>query len=323
MNADTSAIMVAIATLDRSSQPLLKKAAGIARQRDSALHVVHVIAMPFAPPMQVGGDVAEASRASVRDSERRLAQLVKSAGLRNLDVQTTVVWDYPASDAIVRQVFAHRPALLVIESQRHHRLARMVLSNTDWDLIRHCPCPLLISKRKMQSARPQVIAALDPYHSRAKPARLDAEILKAAVAYAGSANRVTAFHSYALPMLVEGSHEPYLPILTPEELAEHEKSLAKTVRKSTARYEIPEENVVLMRGDVGQTLPRLVKRTPADLVAMGAVSRSGLKRLFIGNTAERLIDKLDCDVLIVKPPGFKSPVPRRPVRLLPYPPYPL
>jgi universal stress protein E len=37
---------------------------------------------------------------------------------------------------------------------------------------------------------------------------------------------------------------------------------------------------------------------------MGAVSRSGLKRLFLGNTAEEVLDKLSCDVLIVKPPGF-------------------
>jgi universal stress protein E len=40
---------------------------------------------------------------------------------------------------------------------------------------------------------------------------------------------------------------------------------------------------------------------------MGAVSRSRLERLLIGNTAEHVLDELDCDVLIVKPPGFKSP----------------
>jgi universal stress protein E len=44
---------------------------------------------------------------------------------------------------------------------------------------------------------------------------------------------------------------------------------------------------------------------------MGAVSRSGLKRLFVGSTAERMIDHLGCDVLVLKPAGFKSPVSRR------------
>jgi universal stress protein E len=45
---------------------------------------------------------------------------------------------------------------------------------------------------------------------------------------------------------------------------------------------------------------------------MGAVARTGLKRLLIGNTAERMLDRLSCDVLIVKPRGFNNTVARRP-----------
>ncbi len=327
MNDKPSTIMVAVATLERTAHPLLKKAAAIARQRGAALHVVHVIAQRFGPPVigQPGADAGGTFKEARADSERRLAQLVKIPKLRNLDVQTTVVWDYPASDAIVRQVLTHRPALLVIESQRQGRLARIVLSNTDWDLIRNCPCPLLLSKRELHSVRPRVIAALDPFHTHAKAGRLDAEILNQAVAHAGSPKRVTAFHSHVVSNLryLEATHEPYVPVMTPEQLATYEHKIDKTLRKSADRYDIPGENVMLLRGDVVQTLPRLAKRLNADLIAMGAVSRSGLQRLFIGNTAERLLDKLDCDVLVVKPPRFKSPVSRRRRQPLPYPPYPM
>ena len=44
---------------------------------------------------------------------------------------------------------------------------------------------------------------------------------------------------------------------------------------------------------------------------MGAISRSGLKRLVIGDTAERILDALSCDVLVIKPAQFKSRVPAR------------
>jgi len=40
------------------------------------------------------------------------------------------------------------------------------------------------------------------------------------------------------------------------------------------------------------------------------MSRRGLKRLFIGNSAERLLDDLHCDVLVVKPPKFSARLPR-------------
>jgi universal stress protein E len=44
---------------------------------------------------------------------------------------------------------------------------------------------------------------------------------------------------------------------------------------------------------------------------MGAVSRRGADRIFIGNTAEKVIDRVKCDVLVVKPAKFRSQVPRR------------
>jgi hypothetical protein len=43
---------------------------------------------------------------------------------------------------------------------------------------------------------------------------------------------------------------------------------------------------------------------------MGAISRSGYKRLLIGNTPERILDELSCDVMVVKPAKFRSRVPR-------------
>jgi universal stress protein E len=57
---------------------------------------------------------------------------------------------------------------------------------------------------------------------------------------------------------------------------------------------------------------------------MGAISRSGLKRVFIGNTAEQLLDRLPCDLLIVKPAEFVSRVPitRRGARVVTIQPVP-
>ena len=47
------------------------------------------------------------------------------------------------------------------------------------------------------------------------------------------------------------------------------------------------------------------------MVVMGAISRSGLKRLVIGNIAEQVLDALPCDVLVMKPANFKSRVKSR------------
>ena len=52
------------------------------------------------------------------------------------------------------------------------------------------------------------------------------------------------------------------------------------------------------------------KRERSAIVAMGVVSRSGLKRFFIGNTAEFVMDAVTADILVVKPPDFDSRIPR-------------
>ena len=41
---------------------------------------------------------------------------------------------------------------------------------------------------------------------------------------------------------------------------------------------------------------------------MGTVARTGIPGLLIGNTAETILQRVDCSVLAVKPDGFVSPV---------------
>jgi universal stress protein E len=64
-----------------------------------------------------------------------------------------------------------------------------------------------------------------------------------------------------------------------------------------------------MLGSAVDLLSEEAERVRADIVVMGAVARSRLKRLFIGSTAERVLDHLPCDVLIVKPADFTSDLP--------------
>jgi universal stress protein E len=324
MARSRSTIMVAISAMDSSALPLLRKALQLARQRSASLELLHVIALPYGPVLGANTSVRQAVRDAVKEAEKKLEKLATSAKVRGLSVRKTVVWDYPASDAIVRQVLRRRPALLLAESQRHSRLSRVILSNTDWDLIRNCPCPLLLSKRSKWPKRPNVLAALDPFHAHAKPAALDDAILTHAVSIAGNGRRVRACHAHVMSQLlvIEGVHEPYWVTMPPSEQKAFDSRLRAALERETRRHAIPDANVLTVREAPENGLPRLAKKMRADVVIMGAVSRTGLKRLFIGNTAERVIDAIDADVLIVKPRGFRTAVNRRPARLMPFPPYP-
>ena len=64
----------------------------------------------------------------------------------------------------------------------------------------------------------------------------------------------------------------------------------------------------LVEGNARVAIPELARACEAELIVMGTVGRTGIPGYFIGNTAEAIFGRIDCDILAVKPPGFVSPV---------------
>jgi len=64
----------------------------------------------------------------------------------------------------------------------------------------------------------------------------------------------------------------------------------------------------LLLGPPEQVIPQIAEREGIELIVMGTVARTGIPGLLIGNTAERILDGVACDVLTIKPEGFITPV---------------
>jgi universal stress protein E len=65
--------------------------------------------------------------------------------------------------------------------------------------------------------------------------------------------------------------------------------------------------------ELGITAPtkaimKVVARFDPDLVIMGTIGRKGVAGVLVGNTAERLLQRLDCSLLTLKPEDFVCPV---------------
>ena len=76
--------------------------------------------------------------------------------------------------------------------------------------------------------------------------------------------------------------------------------------KLAGKYDISADECAIRQGAAAEVVAAETDRLSADVLIMGAVSRSLLTRPVIGNTAERVIDHVDCDVFIVKPTDFKA-----------------
>lgn len=302
-------VLVVVTDPFARKQPALAKAAAIARRSGARLSLFNSFMVPQ-PVVDVPMDSqAQIIASATRQRLRRLREL--AAGLRLGRVKCVVRWDYPAHEAIVREVLASKPDLLVTDSHRRGRLARLLLSNTDWELIRACPCPLWFVRSAALPKPLQVLVAVDPRHSHDKPARLDDRLLEAADTSIGAlGGRMSIMHAYEAPIDV-ASRIPRRPARLQKSSLRDREFIADThraVARLAARHGLDTADCIVQEGPTLDVVEAAVRSGKADLLVMGAVSRSRLSRPVIGNTAEAVIDHVDCDILVVKPARFKSPV---------------
>ncbi len=233
--------------------------------------------------------------------------------LRNsgLVVHTKSAWDHPQYEGIIRSAVESGADIVLKDTHHHSAISRVLLTNTDWHLIRSCPVPLWLVKPKDIAENPTFVAAIDPLHEHHKPAVLDDEILVISKALADATHAdVRAFHSYDPRIAVAtATANAYIPVSLPFDEIEkqmHEQH-EKRFNEIVAFHAIDAGRSHLVAGVTHEELPEFAKKVAADVVVMGAVSRNRWKRLFIGATAERTLEHLPCDLLIIKPDWFRTP----------------
>lgn len=241
-----------------------------------------------------------------------LADDLRAEGLA---VETHVHWDNPLYRGVVRRVDESAPDLVVKDSHYHSALRRTLFTNTDWNLIRTCPVPLLLVKAGEWPASPRLVAAVDPGHLGDKPAALDHDILDWSALLAGrmggEVHAVHAFFPAALLSAATGmAGMPLAGGITAAEIVESErKRITDSLATIVGSHGLSGERVHLEQGSASEVLPRVAESLGAAVLVMGAVSRSRLQEIFLGSTAERVLERVRCDVLVVKPPDFTEKLP--------------
>ncbi|MDH4125363.1 MAG: universal stress protein [Gammaproteobacteria bacterium] len=307
-----------LAVVDPTShtQPAMKRAAWLAGKTGAELELMICYYNEY-----LSGDrlfdspsLEKARREVLANEEKLLERLAEPLRKKGVVVRTTALWDHPLYEGIVRRVVDSDAEIVFKDTHHHSALQRAVLSNTDWNLIRTCPVPLWLVKPRDFAAAPTIIASIDPMNEHDKPAALDDEILQISKMLGEKiGGNVHAFHSYDPRIAVAtATANAYIPVSLPFDEIEQQmhEDHQKRFGQITAFHGIDDERAHLVSGVTHEELPVLAEQTGADLVVMGAVARNRWKRLFIGATAERTLEFLPCDLLIIKPDWFHTPVER-------------
>jgi universal stress protein E len=304
-------ILVAIKSPALRSQPALRKAAQLALATGAKLELFHAITAPLLVDAFAieGMTIPEVQKQWKQKSLKALEKHAQRLRDQGLVVEASCDWDFPAYEAVVRRAARSGSDLIVAERHATRHVLPWLLRFNDWELLRRSPVPVLLIKRAQPWNRPVVMAAIDPSHAFAKPSGLDLDILEEsqalATALGGKLHAVHAYPNAVMPV-------DRLGMMSPDINARIERQLEADARKSFTR-ELADRNIPSARrhlagGQPAIVVPRIARKHRASIVVMGAVSRSGLKRLVIGNVAEQVLDALPCDVLVLKPASFKPRV---------------
>jgi len=294
-------------------QPAFSKATELARRIDAELALLTCLFDPdIAHAQWVTGQTLEHIRDEAIDAHfeslERLAEPLRSDGL---SVSVRIIWDNPLHEAIVREALNLEADFVVKDTHHHSAVSRVLFTNTDWHLIRECPCPLWLVKPTPAPSQARVMAAVDPVHEHDEGATLDRRIVDVAQLFSVLfEERLQLVHVFTPPPPpIIGMFPTAVPTESVEDMiAQARQAHVEALHSLATDTGVPAGRIHLREGSQIDLLPATADELHAGIVVMGAVARSALRRLIIGHTAERTLERFACDVVVVKSADFESPV---------------
>jgi len=300
-----------IALVYECDDATLTCAATLASHHRARLTLVHV--MKGVPDelaiFDAGGRTVDVRSLIHRDRQSALRAAARSVVHLGVRPRTRLLVGDPFIE-IIRDVLANARDLVIMTADGRRSLRSRLLGSTASHLVLRCPVPILVVKPGKRGRFKRVSVAVDPGTPAAPQADLNRRLLELGAEVARREDaELHVVHAWQLigeAMLHTrgGLSDTEVSGLAVREASTRRAALEVLVQP----WESLHPRLHLLKGSAPDVVPRFVERQQIDLLVMGSVSRTGIAGFIIGNTAERILDAVQCSLLVVKPEGFVCPV---------------
>ncbi|MFT2090867.1 universal stress protein UspE [Paraglaciecola sp. 2405UD69-4] len=302
--------ILAVIEPDSEHQKSLNRAIEIARMNNANITAfLCIYDFSYEMTTMLSMDERENMRQAVMDDRSDWLRNLVAKTIRQEHIKVTVriVWHNRPYESIVREVLEFGHDLIVKGTQQHDTLESVIFTPTDWHIMRKAPVPVLLVKEHDWPKGGKIIAAINTGADDDAHVSLNEQVTQQANNFAklldSEVHLVNAYPSTPVNILLNIpdfdplSHQETVKVHHETSILEHGKA-----------YQIAEERCHIAMGQPEDVIPEYATKLDAELVVLGTVGRQGISAALIGNTAEHVIDKLNCDVLAIKPDGFVSPI---------------
>lgn len=286
--------------------PLFDMALKLAGKNKAALSLAGTVGrLPRSYTLFEAEGIAEAAGLEM---QRKLDELVANAIREGVRVRLTLLSGPPFLE-IIRSVLRHGHDLVMLAAEGKQGLREMIFGTTTMHLMRKCPCPVWVVKPDQELHFGRVLAAIDADANEEENPELNRKILELATSL--TRREAAEFHLiYVWSLFGENALRSRLPPsdftrFFQQEADMHRKWLDNLLQQYTFESE---PKVHFLKGEPAAVIAEVAKAETIDVIVMGTVGRIGIPGFFIGNTAENVLQPVDCSVLGVKPDGFVTPV---------------
>lgn len=227
--------------------------------------------------------------------ERELREVLRDFKVTSRQVAIKVMWSKEIAPAVIAWCRRHKEAVLLKSASRTNTWLH---TSTDWQLIRECPVPFMLTAGKTWRKKPHILAAVDFATEVKSKQRLNNKIATQAKQLAASLQEELHL-AYALevPEILAD-----LDLINPRKYAaEKRRLLQPRIMQFCAKHGLDPANVHIKQGPAEKVIPSIANKLKADLVVAGTVGRKGLKSKLIGNTVEGILANLYTDILTLRP----------------------
>lgn len=231
---------------------------------------------------------------------------------RKMTIKIEIEWGEMPDIKIIQRVIRQPYDLLIKEAEDKGNSAGFMA--LDMALLRKCPSALYIHRSTGQTKPKRNIAvAIDPKNDTPQAHDLAVNLLwlsqNIAKHYDSELNIVSCWDSAIEKYLhhhylVSVPHQQISEVAT-RESNEQLQALHSLIKQSGISRK---QNIYQLKGNPIDLIPSFIAEHKIDVLVMGTVARTGIAGFIIGNTAENILQKIDCSLLALKPPGFVSPV---------------
>jgi universal stress protein E len=288
--------LLVVADQDNGQNPAFLHALEIAKNTSAKIEFVGFVHAPGVDSSEIltNAEKRKVHHKFIDDKQAEMDAFLESVDIKDIKINVDVVWERSFERWVTARC-EQKSFDLILKTGNRSESALHVPS--DWQLMRHCPDPVMIVGDKEWHEGGKVLAALDLGSTNEASLRLNEEILRYSFTLAESTNsEIHACYSISMPSSVAK-----LDFIDGDAYEKKMKeSIDPIISKLISEKGLNRDHLHLVKGRPAKEIVRIAHEIDADIVVMGNKTRPSLRGRLLGNTAQNVLQKVHADIAIVK-----------------------